>query len=270
MVKKVQKKPQRFAKKLFAFTGACVILAVLYFFSVPRQVTNEILGKQTSAYPAIDDFIKHNAFTSHVYRPKQPMAALPGSTTAQVIGKIYTDEPVVFLTIDDGVSDDPEAFYMLYKRGYVVTMFLNDNNVKSHYDFFKYYQQFGSTVQNHTISHPHLNSLNHDQQKQEICGNADLLQTEYGKRATLFRSPFGETNDSANKAVAECGMKANVWWSVVVQDGQIQYQDGNKQLRNGDIILLHFTPHLHSDLQAILDQIDKQHLQVGQLEDWLH
>lgn len=271
MANKKPKQPKgNVGKKLITFVGACVIVAGLYFLTTPHQVISQILGEKTSAYPAIDEFIKNNAFVSHVYRPKTPMAALPGTDKAQVIGKIYTDEPVVFLTIDDGVSDDAEAFYMMYKRGIVATLFLNDNNVKSHYDFFRYWQQFGSVIQNHTISHPHLNGLSYDQQKHEICDNADDMQRAFGKRPELFRSPYGETNDSANKAVAACGMKANVWWSTVVQDGKIQYQDGNTKLRNGDIILLHFTPHLHSDLQVIFDQIDKQHLQIGQLEDWLH
>jgi peptidoglycan/xylan/chitin deacetylase (PgdA/CDA1 family) len=266
------RRPRHTLRKLITFAVAVAIVIAMYLIDIPHLAfgNQNQAKRQATAYSAIEEFIKASTFTSHVYRPKETQPALLSADQAQVFGKIYTSEPVVFLTIDDGVSDDPDAFYMIYKRGVVVTMFLNDNNIKSHYGFFTYWQQSGSTVQNHTISHPHLNNLNHDQQRHEICGNADLLQAEYGKRSTLFRSPFGETNDSANRAVAECNMKANVWWSVVVENGKIEYQGSNKKLLPGDIVLLHFTPHLHSDLQVIFDQIDKDHMQIGQLEDWLH
>jgi hypothetical protein len=41
-------------------------------------------------------------------------------------------------------------------------------------------------------------------------------------------------------------------------------------LHPGDIVLMHFTPHLGADLEVLLHAADAQGLTIGRLEDWLH
>jgi peptidoglycan/xylan/chitin deacetylase (PgdA/CDA1 family) len=107
-------------------------------------------------------------------------------------------------------------------------------------------------------------------QKLQICGNGDRFAQVFGVKPTLFRPPYGEYNATTQQMAAQCGIKALVNWSVTVDNGQLNYQAPHQQLQPGDIVLLHFTPNLHTDVAALFAAADAAHLQFGRLEDWLH
>jgi peptidoglycan/xylan/chitin deacetylase (PgdA/CDA1 family) len=215
------------------------------------------------------DFAIHHPYTPITYQPAKPTPPIATSPMAAVVYHITTTEPVIFLTIDDGVTPDPLALHVLRKNRLPATLFLYDNAIWRHYDYFRYWQQSGATIQNHTVSHAHLTHLPYPQQKQEICDNANRMANTFGARPTLFRPPYGQFNDDTRRATTDCGMKALVWWTATVQDGALHYQ-GTDHLKPGDIVLLHFTPHLANDLQVLIDAAKSLNLQFGKLEDWLH
>lgn len=194
---------------------------------------------------------------------------LPAGSPAAVVRRVQTNQPVLFITIDDGVTPDQAGFELLKKRGATATLFLNNANIHRHYDYFKQWLASGSTLQNHTDSHPHMTTLPADRQKLEICSNADRFEQVYAVRPTLFRPPYGEYDATTAKAAADCGEKYVVLWSSEVQHGTIKY-GGTGAFAPGEIVLLHFTPDLERDLHAVFTAADAQHLQIGKLEDWLH
>ncbi|KAA2258541.1 polysaccharide deacetylase family protein [Solihabitans fulvus] len=186
-----------------------------------------------------------------------------------VIKHIETTKPYVFITIDDGVVRDPTALGLMTSAGVRPTLFLNGVYVKDHTDYFKPLQdQAGVSVENHTTSHPDLRGKPYEFQKHEICGNADFLQQNYGKRATLFRPPFGNYDENTRKAAADCGMKALVMWTAAVNDGVVQFQAG-KQLKPGDIVLMHFRKTFVEDFEAFLHKARENGLTPVPLVDFL-
>lgn len=213
---------------------------------------------------------KHAAdFLPKIYRPATPPPATFAGPLAHVVFRVPTTDPVIFITIDDGLYTNEPALALMQERGVVASLFLNDYAVNKHPDHIKRWQQSGSAVQNHTLSHPQMPELPPHVQKHEICENSNRLHAVYGKQPTLFRPPYGEYNDATRRAAAECGIKTLVWWSVVVNGGLLHYQSTD-HLRPGDIVLLHFTPNLRADLQALFAAADAQNLQIGRLEDWLY
>jgi peptidoglycan/xylan/chitin deacetylase (PgdA/CDA1 family) len=186
-----------------------------------------------------------------------------------VLSRIPTDKPVVFLGIDDGLVRSTETFTWLVSHKLPFTLFLEDDLASKDYDYFREIQDAGMTIQDHTISHADLSTLNLEQQKAEICGSADKFQTAFGTRPTLFRPPYGSFNDLTKQAAAECGMKALIVWHAKANGGSIQFQDGNTHFLPGDIVLMHFRQEFQQDMQAFEDQVVKDHLQVGRLEDWI-
>jgi peptidoglycan/xylan/chitin deacetylase (PgdA/CDA1 family) len=186
-----------------------------------------------------------------------------------VLSRIPTDKPVVFLGIDDGLVRSTETFTWLVSHKLPFTLFLEDDLASKDYDYFREIQDAGMTIQDHTISHADLSTLNLEQQKAEICGSADKFQTAFGTRPTLFRPPYGSFNDLTKQAAAECGMKALIVWHAKANGGSIQFQDGNTHFLPGDIVLMHFRQEFLQDMQAFEDQVVKDHLQVGRLEDWI-
>ena len=195
--------------------------------------------------------------------PLQPSAVAP------VFSKIKTAKRVVFMGVDDGIVKDPRAVDYIKQHHYPFTLFLANNLAGNNYDYFKpLISDAGDTVEDHTLHHPVLSTMSLEQQKQEICGQADIVKRVFGTTPTLFRPPFGDYNALTQRAAAACGMKAVVLWSAKVNDGKIQYQTG-KHFVPGDILLMHFRPKIMEDLQAFTNEVESQHLTVAKLEDWL-
>jgi peptidoglycan/xylan/chitin deacetylase (PgdA/CDA1 family) len=197
----------------------------------------------------------------------QPATSI--STPAPVYYKLSTDQPLVFLGIDDGWTKSPEAQDWLVQRKLPFTLFLTDAAIKDNYGYFKALQQAGMTIEDHTLTHPDLAKLTLDQQKTEICGAADIYQNVYGLRPTLLRPPDGGYNSDTQQAAAACGMKAVIMWHAKANGGSLQFQDGNQHLLPGDIVLMHFRPEFLQDMAAFMKQVQQDNLQIGRLEDYL-
>jgi peptidoglycan/xylan/chitin deacetylase (PgdA/CDA1 family) len=200
-----------------------------------------------------------------------PQAKAPATTDgkAPVVTRIDTTKPYVFITMDDGVTRDPNALRLIRDSGAHPTLFLNNVYVSGHADYFRpLADQGGAAIEDHTITHPNLKGKSYDAQKKEICGDADDLAKDYGKRPTLFRPPFGNYDDTTRKAAADCGMKAVVNWTAAVNDGHVQFQVG-KKLRPGDIVLMHFRPTFVPDFLAFLNQARQDGLTPVPLTDFL-
>ncbi|OGL24804.1 hypothetical protein A2884_02450 [Candidatus Saccharibacteria bacterium RIFCSPHIGHO2_01_FULL_48_12] len=199
--------------------------------------------------------------------PVRPMPLEPGA--AAVVYNIPTSDPVVFLTIDDGVVQNPEAGEWLEFSRLPFTLFLDDHAIRNNYGYFKRLTDAGMNVQNHTVNHARLKKLSFDGQKAEICGASDIFANVFGQRPVLFRPPYGQFNDDTRRAVLDCGMRAIVMWRAVVEKGHLHYQFGKTHLEAGDIVLMHFTKNFMADIEAFTAQANSDHLRIGRLEDWL-
>lgn len=201
---------------------------------------------------------------------------LPGLAPAEltapghdrVVSRVRTGDPVVFLTVDDGVTKDPAVLDVLGAARVPVTLFLTAGEITGSEPYFRRLQGVGATVQNHTVHHPRLAGLPLAAQQAELCATADRYQRDFGRRPTLVRPPYGELDQNTLAAAGRCGATAVVLWSVVVDRGRTSYAAGAR-LRPGDIVLLHFTPSLAADLRVVLAQVAAAGLRVGRLEDYL-
>jgi peptidoglycan/xylan/chitin deacetylase (PgdA/CDA1 family) len=193
---------------------------------------------------------------------------LPTGPGAPFLSHVPTDHKVVFITIDDGWSRVPEFVNYVRDNRLPITVFLLNDAAKNDYGYFRELQQAGAVIEDHTLTHANLTKLSPAQQKQQICGAADIFAKEFGRRPVLFRPPYGAKNASVFESAAACGMKAVVNWTVAVNDGQVQYQVGN-HLRPGDIVLMHFRPTIMTDIQALMKAIQEQGFAVGKLEAYV-
>ena len=198
----------------------------------------------------------------------EPVTAVPINGMAPVFYAIETKQPVVFLTIDDGIVKDPTAIAFIKRHHLVASLFLNDSKVADNYSYFKTLKTSGSTIENHTVNHPDLTRLSYVQQKKEICDNADRFAAVFGKRPTLFRPPYGAFNNTTRRAAADCGMLALIHWHAKANNGAMQYQQGDT-LQPGDIVLMHFRKDVIADLTAFNEAAQKSNLKTVLLEDWI-
>lgn len=258
--------PREVARQRFIATICVSVLAIIYLAGYVQVHKLMSAPQQNMAAAPLADLTP--APGRLLYAPDvAPLTVQNG--LAPVVAHIPTKQPVVFLTIDDGVYKEPEAAAKMRAANVPASLFLTQRYVSPQPGYFSYVaKQTGSVIENHTLDHKDMSPMNYQDQKAEICQTNEIYAKVYGKRPALFRPPYGNYNENTQRAVAACGLKAIVTWKALVQNGAIEYQAASS-LRPGDIVLMHFTPAFKQDLQAFIAASKAAGLQPQLLEDWL-
>ncbi|WP_345467754.1 polysaccharide deacetylase family protein [Actinoallomurus oryzae] len=185
-----------------------------------------------------------------------------------VISRIPVRGRVVFITIDDGWEKDPAFVRLVRDRRIPLTLFLTNAAIKDDYGYFAGLRRAGALIEDHTMTHPYLPKLSYARQREQICAPADIYTRRYGTRPTLLRAPYGATSHATLRAARDCGMKAVFFWREVVTNGRIAYQSGHR-LRPGDILLVHFNPHMTADFERLLRTIGEQGFRPAAIRKYL-
>lgn len=201
--------------------------------------------------------------------PQGPVKVYPPPRgSAPTLNHVETEDPVVFITIDDGLVRDPRIVQLLADHGATATLFLNAGPIHLDPGYFEPFLWLGGTINSHTSHHPHLRGMTYDQQRKEICAVVQQITKAYGGAGQLFRPPYGEWDRTTLAAAASCGVRAVVLWKETMADGELRTQGGHP-LRAGDIVLLHFRPDLYDNLVALFAIMEQQGLTAARLDDYL-
>ncbi|MEV4312586.1 polysaccharide deacetylase family protein [Actinocrispum sp. NPDC049592] len=188
---------------------------------------------------------------------------------AKLVYKVETNDPVVFLTIDDGAHQDPAMADILRRNGIKATFFLTEFYAQKNPEFFrKLRDDTGSVIENHTATHVNLKGRSEVDQEKEIGPVSDQYQSWFGTRPTLFRAPFGSSDDATLQAAGEAGAKYVVNWGSEVANGQIKFS-GPHEFRPGSIVLMHFKDTFEADVTAFMAQARANGLTPALLTDYL-
>lgn len=250
---------------LLVVLAAAVVLVVVWPEPGPGPASSTVIEPQPAGVAPRD---RH---TERPYRFGEVQAMAPPIVDGKtpVVRRIPTDRRYVFITIDDGAVRDSSALRLIRESGLSPTLFLTQKYVTGHDDYFRAIRdKTGADIQNHTLNHPNLLGKPYAVQRGEICGSADTLAKEFGRRPTLFRPPFGNVDETTRRAAADCGVKAIVLWTVAVNDGVVQFQAGDR-LSPGDIVLMHFRKTFVEDYTAFVDQARRDDLTPVPLPDFL-
>ncbi|MCX5194943.1 polysaccharide deacetylase family protein [Streptomyces sp. NBC_00249] len=192
-----------------------------------------------------------------------------------VFTTVPTEEKVVFLTIDDGAEKDPEFVRMMQELKIPYTAFLSDYLVRDNYAYFKQMQAAGVTLNNHTLNHRYMPGLSYEKQREEICGQQDTIQKQFGKRPTLFRPPYGNYNQDTLRAAKSCGIKSVPLWNAEAFTNRMDYREWDRDLHPGDIILTHFRGRedwkgtMPDMIRHVMKTVTDKGYAVARLEDYL-
>ncbi|MFD8983568.1 polysaccharide deacetylase family protein [Streptomyces sp. NPDC059564] len=192
-----------------------------------------------------------------------------------VFTTVPTEDKVVFLTIDDGAEKDPEFVRMMKELKIPYTAFLSDYLVRDNYPYFKGMQDAGVTLNNHTLNHRYMPGLSYEKQREEICGQQDTIQKQFGKRPELFRPPYGNYNQDTLRAAKSCGIKAVPLWNAEAFVNRMDYREWDRDLHPGDIILTHFRGRedwkgtMPDMIRHVMKTVTDKGYAVARLEDYL-
>jgi peptidoglycan/xylan/chitin deacetylase (PgdA/CDA1 family) len=200
--------------------------------------------------------------------PAPTPVAVPAAGPAPEYRRVPTLDHVVFLTIDDGMVRDPAVLDFLEANHIPFSAFPTMGPVNEDPAFWQRVQSIGGTIEGHTLNHPDLFKTSAAQMRQEVCGPLDPFQTTFGRRPTLFRPPFGNSNAAVRSTARQCGYRAVVLWMGSTNNGKLTMQEPGP-LKPGDIILMHWRKDLLDNLHDVVARCQQDGFTIARLEDYL-
>jgi peptidoglycan/xylan/chitin deacetylase (PgdA/CDA1 family) len=181
--------------------------------------------------------------------PAATRVALPPGLTGHVITVIPTARRLVALTFDCGSGGQGmrSIRHTLTDAGIRATFFVTGRYAEAHPRQLAGLVAAGHVVGNHTMAHPHLNTLDGPSVRREVRDGAAAVEARTG-RATRpwFRFPFGEYTPRTLRIVNDMGFAAIGW--TVDSRGWLGTSSGTRRdlvrrvmaaLRPGAIVLMH-------------------------------
>lgn len=185
---------------------------------------------------------------------------------ARVVYNVPNRDNAVFITIDDGGYASPAFGRWLDRLQVPITNFVMPEMLHLHRAWYRD-RQF-MTFENHTNTHAHMTLISPAEQEREICRASRLIEGIVKERPRLYRPPRGSWNDDSRTAAARCGITHLVMWSATADGGVIR-TPGNRSLRSGDIVILHYNDGLPATMAHLLATIDNHGLKPAFLRDYL-
>ncbi|MFZ0322028.1 MAG: polysaccharide deacetylase family protein [Candidatus Sulfotelmatobacter sp.] len=169
--------------------------------------------------------------------------------TGQWFGKTFTGLPPgsrqIALTYDDG-PNDPHTLRLLEvlaKHGVPATFFVIGKYVRQRPDLARRIVAAGHIVGNHTFTHPFLTFQSAEEICRQLTQCRSALEEAVGAHSNLFRPPFGARRPAVLHIARSFGLEP-VMWNVTGYDwnappAAVIERKVSKQIRGGDVILLH-------------------------------
>ncbi|MHA6481455.1 polysaccharide deacetylase family protein [Paenibacillus sp. strain BS8-2] len=174
----------------------------------------------------------------------------------------------VALTFDDGPSDYTKAIVDLLKeRGVAGTFLFIGRNAEHYPEEAAYAAEHGMAVGNHSWDHSKLTKLQVDDISANLEKANQVIAKQSAAPVSVFRPPYGATNDDVEIATAELGMKTLMWnrdpedWKADTSEDIVAYF---KQLSNsGGIYVMHEKKATLDALPEIIDYLLEQKLKFA-------
>jgi peptidoglycan/xylan/chitin deacetylase (PgdA/CDA1 family) len=152
----------------------------------------------------------------------------------------------VGLTYDDGPSATTDQLLAALRAGHLRATFFNQgNNSLDRPRQVRAEVRRGMWIGNHTFTHPHLTQIGEPATFQEIASTQWVLRDVTGREPTLFRPPYGETDDQVRADAQRIGV-LEVLWTVDSRDWAgataEEIAAAARTLQPGGIILMHDWP----------------------------
>jgi peptidoglycan-N-acetylglucosamine deacetylase len=155
------------------------------------------------------------------------------------------------------------------------TFFLTGFWVEDYPEFVKLIAEEGHELGNHTLTHPHLNSLTAEQIREELTAVEAMIKKISGQKTTLFRPPFGEYGNQVIEVADELGYKT-IQWSIDSLDWQNLSKEEivqrvSNRAHKGAIVLFHNNGlHTADALPELIAYYKKQGYQIVPISELIY
>jgi peptidoglycan/xylan/chitin deacetylase (PgdA/CDA1 family) len=237
---------------------------ITIFFSHKATVANNP-GTLTNKLSSSSNMALNNKGSESV---DQLSSSITSAGPIKVIYELPTNQPAVYITIDDGWYPDLNVLKLMKQYHLPITTYLIEQAAQKHPDFWHEFVNAGGHIEDHTLDHPFLTHLSLADQKNQISQPIDYFR-QYGPPPDELRPPYGDFNTEVGQAAKDSGIKTIVMWDAEMKNSTFSTRSG-QGLKSGDIILLHWGPGLDQELIKLLNIIQKHNLGIADLSQALN
>jgi len=167
--------------------------------------------------------------------PMKPIKpATPGDSNVKRIALTFDDGPHPKVT--------EQILNTLDKYHAKATFFMLGSRVKNYPDIARDVLARGHEIGNHTWNHPVLTKMPMEQVLKEYTSTANEIELALNQGATVFRPPYGATNDNINAQIPV----PVVLWSIDTLDWKH---------RNSQLVLTYIKNNLHNNAIVLMHDI---------------
>ncbi len=124
----------------------------------------------------------------------------------------------------------------------------------------------GNEIANHGYLHRDHKKLSYIQNKDEILVAERTIEDICGVKTNLFAPPSGSFSTDTIKACSDIGYKVIMWSKDTIdwrdKDAQLVFSRATKNVKAGDLILMHPTKHTSEALPNILKNLSDQNFEI--------
>lgn len=177
------------------------------------------------------------------------------------VWSIPTNEPIVYLTFDDGPTPEITEWvlYQLKEYNAKATFFCIGNNIKMYPEIFKKVIEEGHAIGNHTFNHVKGWKTSNKTYINEVESCEEVIRKSFLKHqpTKLFRPPYGKIKPSQSRILRKKGYKI-IMWDVLSVDFDVNITSQNclnnviENIENGSIIVFHDSVKAFQNLEYTL------------------
>lgn len=192
------------------------------------------------------------------------------------ICKGETSEKKVAITFDDGPHAEitPVILDLLDRYNAKATFFCKGESIEQNKELLKEIINRRHAIGNHTYSHSYgRNMFSAKKLRDDINKNQELIFSITGKKAKLFRPPFGVTNPPIAKALKNFNFHI-IGWSLrsfdTIHEPEKVIKKVTTNVKAGDIILLHDNRFNSIDvLKSVLEYLHSNNFGMVRVDELL-
>ena len=205
--------------------------------------------------------------------------AIPTSTSERYIPiyKVQTQKKQVAITMNCAWSaQDIDSILETLKNNNVkITFFMVGDWIDKYPEAVKKIYEAGHEIGSHSNTHPHVNKLSAEKNLEEIQLSVNKIEKITGSKTNLYRTPYGEYNDTVIKTAQENGYYP-IQWNLDTLDyegltGEEMWNRIKDKLENGSIILSHNgTKHTADSLDMLIKNIKNKGYEIVKVSDLIY
>lgn len=193
------------------------------------------------------------------------------------IYNVQTEENKVALTMNCAwnANDIDDILETLKNNNVNITFFMVGDWIEKYPEYAKKVYESGNEIGSHSNTHPHVNNLSKEKNIEELRKCNEKIEKITGSKANLYRTPYGEYNNTVLQTAKEEGYKT-IQWNIDTLDyngltGEEIWSRINNKLEKGSIILSHNgTAHTADSLDMLIKNIKQKGFEIVKVSELIY